>query len=106
MKKLRDVFEKYNIKDSLLLYVLGYILYLWLCSFNDICKSLSSNCASFYVTFDKDTFDFVAPKLYVDIWGGRRFLGRGGGAPFFEGATGGLGGHRWPLTEKDIPIYI
>ena len=27
------------------------------------------------------------------------------GPPIFEGATGGLGGHRWPLTNKDIPIY-
>ena len=103
MKKFRAVVEKYNIKNSLILYVLCYILYLRLFSFNDICNSLSSDCASFYVTFDKDTFDFVAPKLYVDIWEGCRFWG---GPPFFEGATGGLGAHRWPLTEKDIPTWL
>ena len=75
MKQLRAVLGKYNIKDSLLLYVLGYILTLRMFSFNDICKCLSSCCASFDVTFDKDTFDVVATKLYVDIWRGRRFLG-------------------------------
>ena len=103
VRKFRAVFEKYDIEDNLLLYVLGYILYLRLFSFNDICKCLGSCCASFYVAFDKDTFYFVAPKLYVVIWRGRRFWG---GHRFFEGATGGLGGHRWPLTNKDIPIYI
>ena len=67
MKKLRTDFEKYDIGDNLLLYVLGYILYLRLFSFHDICKCLGSCCASFYVAFDKDTFYFVAPKLYVVI---------------------------------------
>ena len=90
-KKLRAVFEKLNIRNSLLLYVIGYILYLRLFSFNDICKCLSSCCASFYVTFDKVTFDFVAPNLYVNIWRGRRFLG---------GGTNFWGGHRC------IYIYI
>ena len=54
--------------------------------------------------FHKDTFNCVPPMLYVDIWRGHRFMR--GGATVFWGATGGLGGHRWPLTKKDIPIYI
>ena len=93
MRKFRAVFEKYDIEDNLLLYVLGYILYLRLFSFNDICKCLGSYCASFYVAFDKDTFYFVAPKLYVVIWRGRRFWGGHRflrGPPVAWGATGGL----------------
>ena len=39
-------------------------LVIYCISFNDICKCLGSCCASFYVAFDKDTFYFVAPKLY------------------------------------------
>ena len=106
VKKLRTVFEKYDIGDNLFLYVLGYILYLRLFSFHDICKCLGSCCASFYVAFDKDTFYFVAPKLYVVIWRGRRFWGGHRflrGPPVAWGATGGL----WRIkTSLYIYIYI
>ena len=100
MKNFRAVLEKSNIEVSLLMHVPGYMLQ-WKTIF----------CFGYFIMFKqllvlhfhKDTFNFVPPMFYVGIWRSHHFMR---GPPFFEGATGGLGGHRWPLTKKDIPIYI
>ena len=100
MKKFRAVLEKSNIEVSLLMHVLGYILP-WTTIFCFGCFIMFKHF--FVLHFHKDAFNFVPPMFHVDIWRSHQFMR---GPPFFEGATGGLGGHRWPLTKKDIPIYI
>ena len=99
MKKFRAVLEKSNIEVSLLMHVLGYILP-WTTIFCFGCFIMFKQL--FVLHFHKDAFNFVPPMFHVDIWRSHHFMR---GPPFFEGATGGLGGHRWPLTKKDIPIY-
>ena len=100
MKKFRAVLEKSNIEVSLLMHVLGYILP-WTTIFCFGCFIMFKHF--FVLHFHKDAFSFVPPMFHVDIWRSHQFMR---GPPFFEGATGGLGGHRWPLTKKDIYIYI
>ena len=100
MKNLVAVLEKSNIEVSLLMHVIGYILpwtTIFCFGYFIMFKQL------FVLHFHKDTFNFVPPMFYVGIWRSHHFMRE---PPFFEGATGGLGGHRWPLTKKDIPIYI